>query len=114
MDATEMLQQLLEQGRRRAEQDEQLLQRMDRLEKALALSVIKEGYTTEEVAERVGNRTEWTVRQWCNKGRVRAHKVHGKGRSGEWRIPHDELTRIQAEGPLKECTFDNHGPRKAA
>src|SRR5262249_47829984 len=54
-----------------------------------------------EAAERLGRRP-WTVRQWCNKGQVRgARKVHGKGRTGEWRIPHDEGGRPQNEGPSR-------------
>jgi excisionase family DNA binding protein len=75
-----------------------LHERLDRIERAQSRSVVKEAYTTEEASEHLG-RTSWTVRQWCNKGQVRAVKVHGKGRQGEWRIPHDELARIQAEGP---------------
>ena len=79
---------------------EQLPERIDRIEKSLALSVVKETYTTEEVAERL-SRSEWTVRQWCNKGQVHgARKVHGRGRQGEWRIPHEELVRLQNEGLL--------------
>lgn len=77
-----------------------LLEKLDRIDQQLALSVEKEAYTTEEVAERVG-RTEWTVRQWCNKGQVRgAYKVRGRGRTGEWRIPHEAVVRLQSEGPL--------------
>ena len=47
-----------------------------------------------------------SIRQWCNKGQVMgARKVRGKGRTGEWRIAHDELVRLQNEGPLplKTC-----------
>jgi excisionase family DNA binding protein len=79
---------------------EQQQVQLDRIEKSLALSVEKETYTTEEVAERLGFGV-WTVRQWCNKGRVQsAKKIHGRGRQGEWRIPHEELVRLQNEGPL--------------
>jgi hypothetical protein len=75
-------------------------QRLDRLEEHLALSQVKETYTTEEAAQKL-KRAEWTVRHWCNKGQVRgAKKVHGKGRTGEWRIPHAEFVRLQNEGPL--------------
>jgi hypothetical protein len=80
-----------------------LMESLERLEDRLAVSVVKECYTTEEVAQRVG-RSEWTVRQWCNKGQVKgAKKVRGKGRTGEWRIPHDELVRLQNEGPLPQA-----------
>src|SRR5438132_14111742 len=81
-----------------------IVQRLERLEERLSLSVVKESYTTEEAAERLG-RSEWTVRQWCNKSQVKgAKKVRGKGRTGEWRIPHDELVRLQNEGPLPPRT----------
>ncbi|HEX3147823.1 MAG TPA: helix-turn-helix domain-containing protein [Gemmataceae bacterium] len=76
-----------------------LLERLDRLEQNLALARPKETYTTDEAAERL-NRSPWTVRDWCNKGQVPgAYRVKGKGRRGEWRIPHDVLVRVQNEGP---------------
>lgn len=78
--------------------------RLDSIEKRLALNVEKEAYTTAEVASRI-DRAEWTVRQWCNKGRIRAKRVHGKGRGGEWRITREELERIQKDGPSREGTF---------
>ncbi len=57
------------------------------------LGLAKEAYTTEEAAERLG-RSDWTVRQWCNKGQVPgAYKVRVKGRTGA------TLARLQAEGP---------------
>jgi hypothetical protein len=79
-----------------------ILNRIERIETRLALSVEKESYTVEEAAERL-DRKPWTVRQWCNKLQVNgAYKVHGKGRTGEWRIPHEELVRLQNRGPLPE------------
>ncbi len=73
-------------------------EQLDRIEKILGLSIEKESYSTKEAAEKL-DRAEWTVRQWCNKGQVKgARKVHGKGRTGEWRIPHEEVVRIQNEG----------------
>jgi ribosomal protein L16 Arg81 hydroxylase len=80
----------------------ELINRYAQLEKRFNLSVEKESYTVEQAGERL-NRKPWTVRQWCNKGQVKgAYKVHGKGRTGEWRIPHEELVRLQNEGPLPE------------
>jgi transposase len=77
-----------------------LWHRLDRLEQLLTTSAVKDAYTTEDVAKRLG-RSEWTVRQWCNKGQVEgAKKVHGRGRKGEWRIPHEALLKLQSEGPL--------------
>ena len=78
-------------------------EQLDRVERRVGLGVVKEMYTTEEVAGRIG-RSEWTVRQWCNKGQVRGRKVRGRGRQGEWRIPHDELVRVQNDGPLPAAT----------
>jgi hypothetical protein len=75
-----------------------LIERLDRIEVSLALSVEKESYTVEEVAERL-ERAQWTVRRWCSLGQVAAKKIRGKGRTGEWRIPHTELVRLQNEGP---------------
>lgn len=76
-----------------------LHERLDRLEQNLAISRPKDAYTTQEAAERL-KRSEWTVRQWCNNGQVPgARKIHGKGRTGEWRISHDDLMLIQREGP---------------
>jgi hypothetical protein len=78
----------------------EVLERLDRIEEKLNLSSEKETYTVEEAASRLG-RSPWTVRQWCNKQQVKgAVKVHGKGRTGEWRIPHEELVRLQNEGPV--------------
>jgi hypothetical protein len=79
---------------------EQMQQQLHRIEKRLSLSADKETYTTAEAAELL-TRSEWTVRQWCNLGQVHgARKVRGRGRRGEWRIPHDAIVRLQNEGPL--------------
>lgn len=77
----------------------EILDRLDRMERAQALSLTKEAYTTEEAAERLG-RSEWTVRQWCNKGQVKGvYKVRGKGRTGEWRLSHEAVLTLQTQGP---------------
>jgi hypothetical protein len=78
----------------------ELILRFDQLEKRLALSVEKESYTVAEAAVRL-DRSRWTVREWCNQGQAKAKKVRGKGRTGEWRIPHEELVRLQNEGPCR-------------
>lgn len=60
----------------------------------------KEWYSTQEAAE-ILNKRPYTVRNWCRMGRVRAEKIEaGRGVDGEWRISHEELTRIQNEGLL--------------
>ncbi|WP_240911578.1 helix-turn-helix domain-containing protein [Paludisphaera soli] len=61
---------------------------------------IKEWYTTKEFAVILG-KAEFTVREWCRHGRVRASKRPcGRGRSQEWMISREELARIQNEGLL--------------
>jgi hypothetical protein len=76
--------------------------------------VVKKAYTTAEAAERLPTlKSEWSVRQACNKGRIQAYKVPGKG-DGEWRISHDEIVRVGAEGPSPPGQFDNpRTPRRA-
>ena len=60
----------------------------------------KEWYSTQEAAE-ILNKRPYTVRNWCRLERVRAEKIEaGRGVDGEWRISHEELTRIQNEGLL--------------
>lgn len=82
----------------------ELLERLVRIENLL-LEIqqgrqAKEWYSTAEVAEKV-ERAEFTVREWCRNGRVRAEKErYGRGRALEWRISHEELQRILNHGPL--------------
>src|SRR3954447_15111388 len=61
---------------------------------------VKDKYTTAEVAEIVG-KAEFTVREWCRRGRMRGEKrACGRGTSGEWVVSHEELTRYRNEGLL--------------
>ena len=53
----------------------------------------KQSYAVTEVAKLTGYKA-WTIRQACNRGRIKGKK----GDDGRWRVPHDELIRIQAEG----------------
>lgn len=80
---------------------EMIAQRFSKLEKMLALARVKETYTAEEVAAQV-RKSAWVVRQWCNKDQVPgAYKIQtGRGKKGEWRIPHEAVIRLQNEGPL--------------
>jgi hypothetical protein len=83
-------------------------ERLERIEQLLATLVeqrtVKDWYTTAEVCRILG-RTEYTVREWCRLGRVRAEKRPcGRGRSREWMLSHDELLRIQNEGLLPQPT----------
>jgi predicted ATPase with chaperone activity len=83
----------------------QILDRLDRMERNQEMAVVKNAYTTEAAAKRLG-RSVWTVRQWCNKAQVRgAYKVRGKGRTGEWRLTHDAVVELQSRGPAAEGSF---------
>jgi DNA-directed RNA polymerase specialized sigma24 family protein len=81
-----------------------LAERLDRMETTLdALArreAAKDHYTTAEAAQLLG-KAEFTVREWCRRGRVRAEKQgSGRGKYQSWVISHDELRRIQREGLL--------------
>jgi helix-turn-helix protein len=61
---------------------------------------LKEYYTVEEIAERVG-REPYTVREWCRLGRIRGQKKQsGRGKYPLWVIPHAEMLRYEREGLL--------------
>ena len=61
---------------------------------------IRDYYTTEEAAKALG-KAEFTVREWCRLGRIRAEKRRsGRGKYQSWVIPHAELQRFQREGLL--------------
>lgn len=83
---------------------EQIAERLGRIEQTLRTlvthRVVKDWYTTAEVANAL-DRAEYTVREWCRQGRIRARKKPcGRGKGGEWLIGHEELTRIKNEGLL--------------
>jgi excisionase family DNA binding protein len=85
-------------------------ERFDRLEARLdeiaGQRAGKEWYTTAEVAKTLG-RADYTVREWCRQGRIRARKKPcGRGKGGEWLVSHEELTRLRNEGllPLQRPT----------
>jgi transposase len=83
---------------------EALHARLTRIEEILATLVTEkthqEFYSTSEAAERLG-KAEFTVREWCRLGRVRAQKrLTGRGRSHEWMISNEEIIRIRNEGLL--------------
>jgi DNA-directed RNA polymerase specialized sigma24 family protein len=81
-----------------------VLARLDRIEAALAelvrMRTVKDWYGTEEVAKILG-KSEYTVREWCRLGRIKARKKPcGRGKGGEWLVCHEELTRVKNEGLL--------------
>jgi hypothetical protein len=83
---------------------EGLEERLSRIEQMLAVLVdrqtVRDWYTTEEAA-RLLDKAEFTIREWCRLGRVRAEKRRsGRGAFASWVISHDELLRYQREGLL--------------
>ena len=81
-----------------------LLERLERIEAALESLIkqrtVKDFYSVDEFAAIVG-RAEFTCREWCRHGRVKAQKrLSGRGKSQEWVVPHAELLRFQREGLL--------------
>jgi hypothetical protein len=86
--------------------NDELLARLAKIETLLASLVeqraVKDWYSTAEVAAILG-KAEFTVREWCRLGRVRAEKKKaGRGPASEWIISHVELTRIRNEGLLPD------------
>ncbi len=76
-------------------------ERLKNIEAMLAVLVdrqlVREWYTTEQVAQLVG-KAEFTVREWCRHGRLKAEKrMSGRGAYPAWIVSHDELLRYQRE-----------------
>ena len=70
------------------------------LDRLTSQKIVKDWYTTAEVAKLLG-RAEFTVREWCRLKRINAKKRPcGRGLSAEWAVAHTELQRIQNEGLL--------------
>jgi|CXWL01.1.fsa_nt_gi hypothetical protein len=62
----------------------------------------REWYSTDQAAQ-VLKKAEFTVREWCRLGRIRAEKrKSGRGAHAAWVISHTELLRIQKEGLLPD------------
>jgi hypothetical protein len=81
-----------------------LVERLDRIEAALVALVekqtVRDWYSTDEIA-RLVNKAEFTVREWCRLGRIRAAKrSSGRGAFAAWVVSHQELLRYQREGLL--------------
>jgi hypothetical protein len=86
--------------------NDEVLARLATIEAMLATLVEqrtgKEWYSTAEVAAILA-RAEFTVREWCRLGRVRAEKKKsGRGPSSEWMISQAELIRVRNEGLLPD------------
>jgi hypothetical protein len=81
-----------------------LEERLDKIEQLLLVLVerqqVREYYSVEEFARIVG-RAEFTCREWCRHGRIKAEKKEsGRGAYASWAISHEELLRFQREGLL--------------
>ena len=84
--------------------DLDLAERLERIEtllhSLLDQRTIKEWYSTTETAKILG-KSEYTVREWCRLGRLRAEKrMSGRGAFPAWVISHQEMLRYQREGLL--------------
>jgi transposase len=82
--------------------EQQIVERLDRIEdqlrRLLQERVVQKFYSTADAARLLG-KAEFTVREWCRLGRIRAEKRScGRGNAQEWMISHEELERIRAEG----------------
>src|SRR4051794_4502780 len=81
-------------------------ERLDRIEEMLRTLVeqrtVRDWYTVAEVSKILG-KAEFTVREWLRLGRARSERrMSGRGNSLEYRISHEELTRLQNEGLLPD------------
>ncbi len=79
-------------------------ERLEKIESMLDILVerqrLREWYTTEEFAKEVG-RAEFTIREYCRLGRLRAEKRHsGRGAYQQWVLSHLELERFRRSGLL--------------
>jgi hypothetical protein len=86
--------------------NDDVLARLARIESLLASLVeqktVKEWYSTADLAKLL-RRAEFTVREWCRLGRIRAEKRKcGRGPASEWMVSHEELTRVRNEGLLPD------------
>lgn len=78
--------------------------RLDKIESLLTILVergtVKPFYTTAEVAKLLG-KAEFTVREWCRLGRIKATKrKSGRGPHAAWVVSGEELDRYHREGLL--------------
>ncbi len=63
---------------------------------------VREWYTTQEFARAVG-KAEFTIREYCRLGRLRAEKRQsGRGAYHQWVLPKTELMRYQKQGLLRQ------------
>jgi hypothetical protein len=85
---------------------DELIKRLDeRLAGVLQLverQTVKDFYTTAEAAQ-ILDKVEYTVREWCRHGRIKAQKKgSGRGKFQGWVVSHDELLGYQ---PMRAAQF---------
>jgi hypothetical protein len=81
-----------------------LEERLENIEAMLFLLVerqtMREWYTTREFAK-AGGKAEFTIREYCRLGRLRAEKRQsGRGAYPQWVLSHAELERYRRNGLL--------------
>jgi hypothetical protein len=79
-------------------------QRLENIEAMLVVLVerqqVTEWYTTHEFARLVA-KSEFTIREYCRRGRLRAEKRQsGRGAHPAWVLSHAELERYRRHGLL--------------
>jgi hypothetical protein len=79
-------------------------ERLDKIESLLAVLIerqqVREWYSTQEFARMVG-KAEFTIREYCRLGRLRAEKRQsGRGSYPQWVLSHAELERYRKYGLL--------------
>jgi hypothetical protein len=80
----------------------------DLLLRMLGNATREEVYNVKKGAPRAGL-SQFTFRQKCNKGFIKATKIEGgAGGQGEWRVTDEEIERYKAEGD-RNPPVDNHG-----
>ncbi len=60
-------------------------------------SILKEWYSTSELADIMGVKQYTVQERWCNQGRIECEKEPD---SGKWRIPGPEVERLKNGGAL--------------
>jgi hypothetical protein len=79
-------------------------ERLEKIESMLDVLVgrqrVREWYTTQEFAQEV-SRAEFSIREYCRLGRLRAEKRQsGRGSYQQWVLSHSELERYRRHGLL--------------
>lgn len=66
---------------------------------------VKDWYTTAEIAELLG-KAEFTVREWCRLGRIKAEKRDsGRGPHAAWVVSREELQRYYRNGLIPQTMY---------